>query len=166
MSGHTSKSTRAMTVIRKGLPKRRRAQREAASEDASRWSGAFGSWVCHGLPGSASVWNRPEKTWGYVADHIRLADPLYGRPPMGAGGNALVLLVWLPPVMQEIFASYAHVIECGLVLRPDVRTGFPNPDLFDHFAHSGHRLFTPSSPTSGGSPRHEFHAAITCARSR
>ena len=24
------------------------------------------------------------------------------------------------------------------------KTGFPNPDLFDHFAHSGHRLLTPS----------------------
>ncbi len=24
------------------------------------------------------------------------------------------------------------------------KTGFPNPDLFDHFAHSGHRLLAPS----------------------
>ncbi|WP_187428924.1 hypothetical protein [Roseobacter fucihabitans] len=26
--------------------------------------------------------------------------------------------------------------------------GFPNPGLFDQFAHSGHRLLTPPSPTS------------------
>jgi len=28
--------------------------------------------------------------------------------------------------------------------------GFPNPDLFDHFAHSGHRLLTPPGTVTGG----------------
>jgi hypothetical protein len=27
-------------------------------------------------------------------------------------------------------------------------TGFPNPDLFDRFAHSGHRLLTSKFPAS------------------
>ena len=45
------------------------------------------------------------------------------------------------------------MVICGLgpnlqyeLLRSEVRTGFPDPDLFDLFAHSGHRLLTPPSP--------------------
>jgi hypothetical protein len=32
-------------------------------------------------------------------------------------------------------------LKCSRVL-----TGFPNPDLFDHFAHSGRRLLSPPYP--------------------
>ena len=32
------------------------------------------------------------------------------------------------------------------------KTGFPNPDLFDHVAHSGHRLLTPSFRLQIASP--------------
>lgn len=41
-------------------------------------------------------------------------------------------------------------------------TGFPDPDLFDHCAHSGRRLHTPLD-TDGGSLRHDIHAAVAIA---
>jgi hypothetical protein len=43
-------------------------------------------------------------------------------------------------------------------------TGFPNPDLFDHCAHSGRRLHTPLG-TDGASLQHDVHAAVANARS-
>ena len=39
--------------------------------------------------------------------------------------------------------------------------GFPDPDLFDRYAHVGRRLLTPLSPTSDSLPLHEGHAAAS-----
>ena len=45
------------------------------------------------------------------------------------------------------------------------RTGFPNPDLFDHFAHSGLRLLTPPfAPVL--TVRRDTHATFASAESR
>ena len=83
--------------------------------------------------------------------------------------NEAKLLLWLPPIMQEVFALFesdrmrssvrplcAAFSEAAgrygdqrirSISRKRARcseklTGFPHPDLFDHFAHSGHRLLT------------------------
>jgi hypothetical protein len=42
-------------------------------------------------------------------------------------------------------------------------TGFPNPVLFDRFAHSGRRLHTPLAPSLA--VRHEHHTATASAGS-
>lgn len=85
-------------------------------------------------------------------------------------------LLWLPPMVQVVFDAVsirdrvrssirplsaacqkplAGMVICGS--GPNLThelccsagsPGFPDPDLFDHFAHSGHRLLTPPSPTS------------------
>ena len=83
-------------------------------------------------------------------------------------------LLWLPPVVQGVFGPFAHVIDCellsglwmqpcqkllaGMVIRgsgpdltdgldrPQLVAGFPDPDLFDHFAHPGRRSLTPPLP--------------------
>ena len=93
--------------------------------------------------------------------------------------------------MQEVF-PLERVIECGLLSGLDVRrfqkplagmvicgsgpnlmnelicsktsTGFPDPDLFDHCAHSGHRLLTPPSPGQVAAA-HVDRAATACAGS-
>ena len=45
------------------------------------------------------------------------------------------------------------------------KTGFPNPDLVDHFAHSGHRLLTPIFRLQIASPAY-CQAATIFAGSR
>jgi len=82
-------------------------------------------------------------------------------------------LLWLPPGMQEVliecaydrvrssvrpsFAAFSEAagrdgdqrIGPNLIselYRSQAVAGFPNPDLFDHCAHSGRRLLTPPSP--------------------
>ena len=80
-------------------------------------------------------------------------------------------LLWLPPVMQEVSDPLLACDRVRTFVRPQdaafpkaagrdgdqrigsksrlrafcsqVLTGFPNPDLFDRFAHSGRRLLTP-----------------------
>lgn len=96
-------------------------------------------------------------------------------------------LLWLPPVVQGVFAPFAHVIDCellsglwvqpcqkllaGMVIRgsgpnltagldrPQLVPGFPDPDLFDHYAHSGRRSLTPPVPASRRWSRRAVHAA-------
>ncbi len=43
--------------------------------------------------------------------------------------------------------------------RPHLGPGFPDPDLFDHFAHSGRRSLTPPAPASRRWTRCAHHAA-------
>jgi len=45
-------------------------------------------------------------------------------------------------------------------------TGFPNPDHFDHFAHSGRRLLTLPSPKMASVADCENHAAAANIGSR
>jgi hypothetical protein len=45
-------------------------------------------------------------------------------------------------------------------------TGFPDPNHFDHFAHSGRRLLTLPSPEMAGTADYENHAAAANAGSR
>ena len=86
--------------------------------------------------------------------------------------NGRVGLLWLPPGMQEVSLTVWEGDRVRSSVRPhfaafseaagrygdqrigskslrrtrgsEPNTGFPNPDLFDHFAHSDHRLLTPS----------------------
>ena len=83
-------------------------------------------------------------------------------------------LLWLPPLVQEVFSPYERVIECSLLSGLDMRrfqellagmvicglgpslsnelcwlevqSWFPVPDLFDHFAHASRCLLALPSP--------------------
>lgn len=61
--------------------------------------------------------------------------------PQGAAGLA-------PRAGMVICGSGPELVD-GL-FRSERFAGFPDPDLFDHFAHSGRRLPTPLSPATTG----------------
>ena len=50
--------------------------------------------------------------------------------------------------------------------RSESRTGFSDPDLFDHFARSGHSLLTPPLSDDRQFLWHGLHATAICAGTR
>jgi hypothetical protein len=75
------------------------------------------------------------------------------------------------PLFAALRRPLAGMVICGAVpnlpdelLRSKGQPGFPDPDLFDHFAHSGHRLLTPpADPVSDCVALHDAHAAALCS---
>ncbi len=65
------------------------------------------------------------------------------------------------PLIAALHRPLASMVICGAgpnlpdeLLRSRGQPGFPDPDLFDHFAHSGRRLLTP--------PVHRLQVELHC----
>lgn len=74
--------------------------------------------------------------------------------------------------MRRFQKPLAGMVICGAgpnltpeLLRSRLLTGFPDPDLIDHFAHSGRRLLTPPLSSVRQILLHIDHAAA-CAGTR
>ncbi|WP_415644329.1 hypothetical protein [Sphingomonas antarctica] len=75
--------------------------------------------------------------------------------------------------MRHYEKSLAGMVICGSgpnlfveLSRSKQIAGFPDPDLFDHFAHSGRRLLTPPSSDVRLILLHHHATAAACAGTR